>query len=98
MDEKKEFKIERLDEKTARKTDETKSVTILNMDFLRQQKIELEQEVDLRQKALADISALVEEFDKLPVPPKNESVAEPEVADQPVPSEEAPADEPTPVE
>ncbi len=96
MDEK--FKIERLDEKTARKTDQTKSVTILNMDFLRQQKVELEQEVELKQKALMDISELVEEFDKLPVPPKSESVAEPEVGDQPVPSEETSVDEPEPEE
>lgn len=97
MDEK--FKIERLDEKTARKTDQTKSVTILNMDFLRQQKVELEQEVELKQKALMDISELVEEFDKLPIPPKeDEPVAEAEVADQPVPNEEAPVDEPEPEE
>lgn len=98
MDEKKEFKIERLDEKTARKTDETKSVTILNMDFLRTQKAEIEEEVQVRQKILTEVSEIIEEFDKLPVPPKDESVAEPEVADQPVPSEEAPADEPTPEE
>lgn len=96
MDEK--FKIERLDEKTARKTDQTKSITILNMDFLRQQKVELEQEVELKQKALTDISELVEEFDKLPVPPKSESVSEPEAVDQPVPSEGAPVDEPEPEE
>ena len=96
MDEK--FKIERIDEKTARKTDQTKSVTILNMDFLRTQKAELEEEVQIKQKILTEVSEIIVEFDKLPVPPKNESVAEPEALDQPVPSEEAPADEPEPEE
>lgn len=96
MDEK--FKIERIDEKTARKTDQTESVTILNMDFLRTQKTELEEEVQVRQKILTEVSEIIEEFDKLPVPPKDESVAEPEVGDQPVPSEEAPVDEPAPEE
>lgn len=94
MDEK--FKIERIDEKTARKTDQTESVTILNMDFLRTQKTELEEEVQVKQKILTEVSEIIDEFDKLPVPPKNESVAEPEVADQPVPSEEAPVVEPVP--
>lgn len=94
MDEK--FKIERLDEKTARKTDETKSVTILNMDFLRTQKKEIEEEVQVKQKILTEVSEIIEEFDKLPIPPKEaEPVAEP---DQPVPSEEAPVDEPEPEE
>lgn len=96
MDEK--FKIERIDEKTARKTDQTESVTILNMDFLRTQKTELEEELSVKQKILTEVSEIIEEFDKLPVPPKNESVAEPEVADQPVPSEEAPVVEPAPEE
>ncbi len=93
MDEK--FKIERLDEKTARKTDKTQSVTILNMDFLRTQKAELEEEVQIKQKLLTEVDEIIVEFDKLPVPPKEaEPVAEPEVVDQPVPSEEAPAGEP----
>lgn len=92
MDEK--FKIERLDEKTARKTDQTESVTILNMDFLRTQKEELQEEVQVKQKILSEVSEIIVEFDKLPVPPKNESVAEPEAVDQPVPNEEAPATEP----
>ena len=96
MDEK--FKIERIDEKTARKTDETKSVTILNMDFLRTQKSELEEEGQVRQKILTEVSEIIEEFDKLPIPPKDETVSESEVADQPVPSEEAPVDEPAPEE
>lgn len=96
MDEK--FKIERIDEKMARKTDQTESVTILNMDFLRTQKTELEEEVQVKQKILTEVSEIIEEFDKLPVPPKTESVAEPEVADQPVPSEEAPVAEPAPEE
>lgn len=89
MDEK--FKIERIDEKTARKTDQTESVTILNMDFLRTQKAELLEEVTVKQKILTEVSEIIEEFDKLPVPPKDEPVTEPGVADQPVPSEEAPA-------
>lgn len=94
MDEK--FKIERLDEKTARKTDQTQSVTILNMDFLRTQKEELLEEVTVKQKLLTEVGEIIEEFDKLPVPPKSESVAEPEVGEQPVPSEEASAAEPEP--
>jgi|SRR3989344_651505 len=88
------FKIERLDEKTARKTDQTESVTILNVDFLRTQKEELLEEVQVKQKILTEVSEIIEKFDKLPIPPKNESVAEPETVEQPVPSEEAPAAEP----
>lgn len=78
------FTIERVDEKTAKKTDNTESVTILNMDILRQQKEELEQEVEIRQRSLADINEIITEFDKLPVPPKEEPVAEPEVGEQPL--------------
>lgn len=97
MDEK--FKIERIDEKTARKTDQTESVTILNMDFLRTQKSELEEELNVKQKILTEVSEIIVEFDKLPVPPKEaEPVAEPEAVDQPVPSEEASVDKPAPVE
>lgn len=92
MDEKKEFKIERLDEKTARKTDQTESVTILNVELLRQQKKELEEDVGIKQKVLIEVTQIIEEFDKLPVPPKSESVAEAELAKEPVPSEEASAD------
>ena len=78
------FTLERIDEKTAKKKDNTESVTILNMDVLRQQKEELEQEVELRQKSLAEIKEIISEFDKLPVPPKEEPVAEPEVGEQPL--------------
>jgi len=78
------FTIERIDEKTARKKDNTESITILNMDVLRQQKEELEQEVDLRQRSLAEISEIISEFDKLPVPPKEEPVVEPEIGEQPL--------------
>ena len=60
------FTIERIDEKTARKKDNTESVTILNMDILRQQKEELEQEVAMRQHSLTEISEIISEFDKLP--------------------------------
>ncbi len=78
------FTIERIDEKTARKKDNTESITILNMDVLRQQKEELEQEVDLKQRSLTEISEIVSEFDKLPVPPKEEPVVEPEIGEQPL--------------
>ncbi len=78
------FTIERIDEKTARKKDNTESVTILNMDILRQQKEELEQEVAIKQQSLADISEIISEFDKLPVPPKEEPVVEPEIGEQPL--------------
>ena len=92
MDEK--FKIERIDEKTARKTDQTESVTILNMDFLRTKKQNLKKRFESN-KILSEVSEIIVEFDKLPVPPKeDEPVTEPEVGDQPVPSEEAPVDEP----
>ena len=77
------FTIERVDEKTAKKTDNTESVTILNMDILRQQKEELEQEVELRQRSLTEISEIISEFYKLPVPPKEEPVVEPEIGEQP---------------
>jgi hypothetical protein len=78
------FTIERIDEKTARKKDNTESVTILNMDILRQQKEELEQEVAIKQQSLTDISEIISEFDKLPVPPKEEPVVEPEIGEQPL--------------
>jgi len=78
------FTIERIDEKTARKKDNTESITILNMDVLRQQKEELEQEVDLRQRSLAEISEIISEFDKLPIPPNEEPVVEPEIGEQPL--------------
>jgi len=83
------FTIERIDEKTAdektaKKKDSTESVTILNMDILRQQKEELEQEVEIRQRSLAEISEIISEFDKLPVPPKEVPVAEPEIGEQPL--------------
>ena len=78
------FTIERIDEKTARKKDNTESITILNMDVLRQQKEELEQEVDLKQRSLTEISEIISEFDKLPVPPKEEPVVEPEIGKQPI--------------
>lgn len=78
------FTIERIDEKTARKKDNTESVTILKMDILRQQKEELEQEVAIKQQSLADISEIISEFDKLPVPPKEEPVVEPEIGEQPL--------------
>ena len=54
------FKIERLDEKTARKTDQTESVTILNVDFLRTQKEELLEEVQVKQKILTEVSEIIE--------------------------------------
>jgi hypothetical protein len=78
------FTIERIDEKTARKKDNTESVTILNMDILRQQKEELEQEVAIKQQSLTDISEIISEFDKLPVPPKEEPVVESEIGEQPL--------------
>ena len=78
------FTIERIDEKTARKKDSTESVTILNMDILRQQKEELEQEVAIKQRSLTNISEIISEFDKLPVPPKEEPVVEPEIGEQPL--------------
>ncbi len=72
------FTIERVDEKTAKKIDNTESITILNMDILRQQKEELEQEVELRQRSLTEINEIISEFDKLPVLPTEEPVVEPE--------------------
>ncbi len=78
------FTLERIDEKTAKKKDNTESVTILNMDILRQQKEELEQEVAIKQQSLTDISEIISEFDKLPVPPKEEPVVEPEIGEQPL--------------
>lgn len=82
MEPTKKFTIEKIDEKTAKKVDQTQSVTILNMDFLRQQKVELEQEVELKQKALTDITELVEEFDKQPTPPPKEPVTDEPAAEE----------------
>lgn len=82
MDETKKFTIERIDEKTAKKVDQTQSVTILNMELIRQQKEELGKELEVKQKVYDEISVLVDEFDKLPAPPKEDTVAEAEVGEE----------------
>ncbi len=82
MDEAKKFTIERIDEKTAKKVDHTQSVTILNMELIRQQKEELGKELEIKQKVYDEISVIVDEFEKLPAPPKEETVAEAEVGEE----------------
>jgi hypothetical protein len=82
MEEKAKFTIERIDEKTAKKVDHTQSVTILNMDLIRQQKDELGQELEVKQKVYDEISVIVDEFEKLPAPPKEDTVAEAEVGEE----------------
>jgi hypothetical protein len=82
MEEKAKFTIERIDEKTAKKVDQTQSVTILNMDLIRQQKEELGKELEIKQKVYNEISVIVDEFEKLPAPPKEDTVAEAEVGEE----------------
>jgi hypothetical protein len=82
MEEKAKFTIERIDEKTAKKVDHTQSVTILNMDLIRQQKDELGKELEVKQKVYDEISVIVDEFEKLPAPPKEDTVAEAEVGEE----------------
>lgn len=82
MDETKKFTIERIDEKTAKKVDHTQSVTILNMDLIRQQKKELGEELEVKQKVFDEITAIVDEFEKLPAPPKEETGAEAEIGEE----------------
>lgn len=61
------FKIERIDEVMARKIDMTQSVTVINIDFLRKQKEELENEIGAKQKMLDDITEVVSAFDSQPI-------------------------------
>lgn len=82
MEEKAKFTIERIDEKTAKKVDHTQSVTILNMDLIRQQKDELGKELEVKQKVYDEISVIVDKFEKLPAPPKEDTVAEAEVGEE----------------
>ena len=77
----------------------TLNKNIPRKDLSPKQKKEIEEEIQVKQKILTEVSEIIEEFDKLPIPPKeDEPVAEPGVGDQPVPSEEAPVDEPAPEE
>ncbi len=56
-------RIEKIDEKTARKIDVSQSVTILNVDDLRKQKSELESELTVKQQMLDDINVVIDAFD-----------------------------------
>ncbi len=62
----KKFTIEKIDENTARKIDTMESVSIINIEGLRKQKIELEQEVVRLNKELAQTNEIISEFEKLP--------------------------------
>ncbi|MDP2704772.1 MAG: hypothetical protein U1C57_03775 [Candidatus Doudnabacteria bacterium] len=62
----KKFTIEKIDEKTAKKIDTMESTSIINIEGLRKQKIELEQEVVRLNKELAQTNEIISEFEKLP--------------------------------
>ncbi len=62
----KKFKIEKIDDKTARKIDTMESISIVDIEGLKKQKTELEQEVARLNKMLAEINEIVGEFEKLP--------------------------------
>lgn len=62
----KKFQLEKIDEKTAKKIDTMESVTIVDIEGLRKQKIELEQEVAKLNKMLGEINEVITEFEKLP--------------------------------
>ncbi len=61
----KKYTLEKIDEQNARKIDTRQSVTIVNVEDLRRQKAELENEIADRQKMLAEIEEIITEFDKL---------------------------------
>lgn len=60
------FKLEKIDGKTAKKIDTMESVSIIDIEGLRKQKTELEQEVAQLNKMLAEINEVITEFEKLP--------------------------------
>jgi uncharacterized protein involved in exopolysaccharide biosynthesis len=62
----KKFQLEKIDNKTVKKIDTMESVTIVDIDGLRKQKIELEQEVAKLNKMLGEINEVITEFEKLP--------------------------------
>ena len=62
----KKFKIEKIDDKTAKKIDTMESISIVDIEGLKKQKIELEQEVARLNKMLAEIDEIIGEFEKLP--------------------------------
>jgi len=61
----KSFTLEKIDEQTARKTDMRESVSIINIEDLREQKAWLEKEIADRRKMLAEIDEVLAEFGKL---------------------------------
>jgi len=60
------FKLEKIDQDHARKTDTRDDVTILDIMALKKQKTELEREVARLSQELAKINEILAEFDKLP--------------------------------
>ncbi len=60
------FKLEKIDDKTAKKIDMMESISIIDIEGLRKQKTELEQEVVRLNKELAQTNEIINEFEKLP--------------------------------
>lgn len=60
------FRIEKIDNTMARKIDLTQSVSVINIDLLRQQQADLQNEIDGKQQILDDITEIVRAFDNEP--------------------------------
>ncbi len=60
------FKIEKIDEKTARKIDTMESISTVDIDGLRKQSTELSDQIAKLAKMKAEMDEVISEFDKLP--------------------------------
>ena len=85
------FRIEKIDNTMARKIDLTQSVSVINIDLLRQQQQDLENEIGAKQKILDDVTEIVRAFDsepavEVPIEPKPATpIEEAEEADEKTP-------------
>ena len=79
------FRIEKIDNTMARKIDLSQSVTVINIDLIRQQQKDLQSEIGGKQKMLDDITEIVRAFDNEPaveVPVETEPDAPVEEAEE----------------